>query len=86
MRTSPGPGLGTGASVIKRTSAGPSGDVCCRARIVAGMLTGNQLSFVDLSQRGLFACRTVDHVDLRQTRKESAALLSRGVAHPGQDG
>src|SRR5713101_4164238 len=38
IRTSPGPGPGTGASVIRRRSCGPFRDVCCRARMVAGML------------------------------------------------
>src|SRR3954468_1302240 len=37
---SPGPGLGTGASVIRPRSCGPLRDVCRRARMVAGMLMG----------------------------------------------
>src|ERR1700735_1325306 len=38
IRTSPGPGTGTGTPVIRRRSCGPFRDVCCRARMVAGML------------------------------------------------
>src|SRR5262249_16719827 len=38
IRTSPGPGLGTGASVIRRRSCGPFRDVWSRARMVRGVL------------------------------------------------
>src|SRR5262245_17975946 len=38
IRTSSGPGSGTGASVIRRRSSGPFRDVCCSARMVSGML------------------------------------------------
>ena len=38
IRTSPRPGLGTGASVIRCMSCGPRRDVCCSARIVVGRL------------------------------------------------
>ena len=40
ISTSPGPGVGTGASVIRQRSCGPFSDVCCRARMVAGMIIG----------------------------------------------
>src|SRR5262249_37416298 len=38
IRTSPGPGLGTGASVIRRRSRRPFRDVWSRARLVMGVL------------------------------------------------
>src|SRR5690242_10071400 len=38
IRMSPGPGLGTGASVIKRRSCGPFSELCCRAYMVEGVL------------------------------------------------
>src|SRR6516225_4144202 len=38
IRTSPGPGTGTGASVIRRRSCGPFRDICCKARMVTGTL------------------------------------------------
>src|SRR5258708_20612914 len=38
IRTSPGPGTGTGASVNRGRSCGAFRDVCCKARMVAGML------------------------------------------------
>ena len=45
IRTSPAPGLGTGASVIRRMSCGPLSEVCCRARMVAGMLMAIDIPF-----------------------------------------
>jgi hypothetical protein len=38
--------------VIKRMSCGPFNEVCCRARMVAGMLTAIKPSFLGLAHRG----------------------------------
>src|SRR5580692_4847961 len=59
ISTSPGPGAGTGASVIRRRSCGPFSDVCCRARMAAGMLIGTSvLSWIFCSKRKIFIERS----------------------------
>ena len=87
IRTSPWPGLGTGAPVIKRMSCGPFNEVCCRARMVAGMLTAISPSSACLIAAGLFGePHTVDQVDLRHPNKESATAEASEPHQPGPFG
>src|SRR5690242_4544625 len=85
IRTSPRPGLGTGASLIKRASRGPCSEVCCRARIVTGMLTTIHSLFSGcLIAAGPVGEPTLRDVDRREGRKESAGTPLDVAGVPGR--
>src|ERR1700761_929250 len=78
IRTSPRPGAGTGTSVISRRSCGPFRDVCCRARMVAGMLTAIGVPFLGWRDRGR---PTFNQADPARAEKESLGG-DRGLLWP----
>src|SRR5688572_27258201 len=82
IKTSPWPGLGTGASVIKRMSCGPSDEVCCRARMVAGTLT--VIDFLRLASLRPAASTHRRHVDRGRPKKESLSRAEVPLPVPAE--
>src|SRR5262245_2951703 len=85
IRTSPRPGLGTGASVIRHRSCGPFRDVCCRARMVAGILMTIGLPFdyrtTNKSWHGRSVRVKVNSIERQTSLETHTGGYSRQAAH-----